>query len=77
VPEEGEPGELVVRVYETEGQAAPVKLKFNREVLQAALVDLHEQPLKNAQPLRVSGSQVSFEIDAHRIATLRLKLAKG
>ncbi len=34
-PEEGESGELVVRLYETAGQTTPVKLKFSREVLQA------------------------------------------
>jgi len=74
-PEDGEAGELVVRAYETEGQATAVKLKFSREVLQAALVDLHEQPLRDAQPAKISGHEVSFEIDAHCIATLRLKLA--
>ena len=75
VPEDVDSGELVVRVYETEGLTTLVKLKFSREVLQAALVDLHEQPLRDAQPVKISGREVSFEIYAHRIATLRLKLA--
>jgi alpha-mannosidase len=74
-PEDGEAGELLVRLYETEGQTTPVKLKFSREVVQAALVDLHEQPLKDVQTVKISGGEVSFDIHANCIATLRLKLA--
>ena len=72
--EDGEAGELVVRVYETEGEATTVKIKFSREVLQAALVDLHEQPFADSQPLQISGNEVSFEIGAYCVATLRVKL---
>jgi len=75
-PEDGEEGELVARVYETEGQTTQVKLKFSREVLQAALVDLHEQPLRDAQSVKISGSEVSCQIYAHHVATLRLKLGR-
>ena len=74
-PEDGAADELVVRVYETEGQATQVKLTFSRGVIQAAMVDLHEQPLKHAQPVKISGGEVSFDLDAHCIATLRLKLS--
>jgi alpha-mannosidase len=74
VPEDGEAGELVVRIYETEGQSTQVKLKFSREVSQAGLVDLHEQPVKDAPPVKISGSEVSFDINAHCLATLRVKL---
>jgi len=74
-PEDGEAGELIVRVYETEGQTTQVKLKFGRQVLQAGLVDLHEQPLKDAQTVKISGGEVSFDIHANCIATLLLKLA--
>jgi alpha-mannosidase len=74
-PEDGEAGELVLRLYETEGQTTLVKLKFKRDILQATLVDLHEQPLKNAQPVKISGGEITFEIFAHCISTLRVKLA--
>ena len=75
-PEDGEAGELIVRVYETEGQTTQVKLKFGRQVLLAGLVDLHEQPLNNnAQTVKISGGEVSFDIHANCIATLLLKLA--
>jgi alpha-mannosidase len=75
-PEDGEAGELIVRVYETEGQSTQVKLKFRRDVLQASLVDLHEQPLTDAQPVKISGDGVTFELGAYCIATLLVKLAR-
>jgi alpha-mannosidase len=73
--EGGEAGELVVRLYETEGQTTPVKLKFSRAVILASLADLHEQPLKDAQPVKITSNDVFFDINAHCIATLRVKLA--
>ena len=75
--EDGEASELVVRVYETEGEATTVNIKFSQEVLQATLVNLHEQALGNAQAVKISDEEVTFNIDAYCIATLRVKLAGG
>jgi len=43
---------LIVRVFETEGPAHAGEDEVWREVLQAALVDLHEQPLQQAQAVK-------------------------
>jgi alpha-mannosidase len=76
-PEDGEAGELLVRVFETEGEATTVKIRFSREVMQATLVDLHEQALSDAQAVRIAGGEVSFEINGHCIATVRVRLAES
>ena len=76
-PEDGQTGGLILRLYESAGQPTPVSLRFSLPLLEAAWADVHEQPAppSDAAPLQLEGSQLSFTLPPHRLATLRLKFA--
>jgi len=74
-PEDRTGDELVVRVYESEGQAAQVKIKFDRTIAQAYLVDLHEQLLNEGKQVEISGEDLEFKVDAYCVATVRVKFS--
>ena len=44
MPEEAKGKEMLIRLYETEGQDTTVKLAFCRDIQEASLVDINEQP---------------------------------
>ena len=73
-PEDGDCNELIVRVYETEGQETQVVLRFNRAITQARWVDTHEQPLEDGQPLSVERERLSFSLEAGRVGAIWVKL---
>jgi len=65
--------ELIVRLYESEGNQTRVGLRFFKPVKEAVLVDLNEKPIPDAAPVTVDRNQVSFTIAAHQIATIWVK----
>ncbi len=75
-PEAGQPGEVIIRLYETQGETSKGALHFGRQVIQAAWVDVHEQPEANPDLLTVEGQCVSFSLSPYRLAALRVKLAE-
>jgi alpha-mannosidase len=65
-----EPDALVVRVYETSGQAARAELKLGFDVFSAEEVNLVEQPL--GRQLDCANNTLSFDIGAGELKTFRL-----
>ena len=63
-------GGLILRGYETKGEAHPVILRLPRTVKQVRRASLLEEP---AEELPVSRGQVKFACRPHEIVTLRLR----
>ncbi len=72
VPENGTGKEMIIRLYETEGQDTQVILGFCRDIREAAMVDLNEQPLAVLPKPEVQDTQVTFGVDAASVASIRL-----
>ena len=62
--------EVILRGYETKGEAHPVILRLPRTVKQVRRASLLEEP---AEELPVSRGQVKFACRPHEIVTLRLR----
>jgi alpha-mannosidase len=59
----------VVRIYELKGDAASVRLTFDRPVFDARSADVLERP---GASLRVDGAHVELSVGPDRIATIRV-----
>ncbi|MGI6566197.1 MAG: alpha-mannosidase [Limnochordia bacterium] len=75
MPEEAKGKEMLIRLYETEGQDTTVKLAFCRDIQEASLVDINEQPLADAPKPEVEGGKVAFPVGAGSIANIKLVFA--
>jgi len=76
VPENANSGnELLVRVYETEGQDTRACLSFSGSVQQASLVDINEEAV-DAGGVSIDGNRVSFDVSANSVTNLRLTLSE-
>jgi len=75
MPEEAKGKEMLIRLYETEGQDTTVKLAFCRYIQEASLVDINEQPLADAPKPEVEGGKVAFPVGAGSIANIKLVFA--
>ncbi len=70
-PEEDSTGESwIVRVYESQGRIAEVKLELFRPVSQAWWVDVHERTVPDDSPVMVHGNEVSFTLPPHSVRSL-------
>jgi hypothetical protein len=65
---------LVVRLYEVDGLEARAVLRFDRPVKHAAWVDVHEQPLAGAPSVQVENQSVIFQVEPHRVCSLKIAL---
>lgn len=63
--------ELIVRVYETEGQETMVDLGFARPVERAWLVDLNEHPISGQ--VLTDGGHVCFPLGGYRVTGVRVQ----
>jgi alpha-mannosidase len=71
LPEDGaDAGSLLVRVYEVDGRGTQVRLRFERHVRLARLVDVHEQPLAEEPEVQIDGQEVRFPLGACRVGTV-------
>jgi len=70
-PENGESGELVLRLYESLGGRCASALRFSREVRGASETDMLED---NPKPLKVEGKVLPLEFRPFEIKTLRVRL---
>ncbi len=64
---------LIIRVYETEGQETPVELSFAQSIKSAVLVDLTENEVPGGS-IDINGNEVSFQLAAHSVASLKVQL---
>ncbi|NMB25432.1 MAG: alpha-mannosidase [Firmicutes bacterium] len=74
MPENGTSKEMIIRLYETEGQETQVTLAFCRDIREAVLVDLNEQALTKLPKPEVQDTQVTFGVDAASLVGIRLLL---
>jgi alpha-mannosidase len=72
VPEEADGKEMLIRLYETEGQDTEVTLAFCREIREAVLVDINENVLSDVSRPEAKKNRVSFKLEAASIANIRL-----
>ena len=72
VPEEASGKEMLIRLYETEGQDTEVTFAFCREIREAVLVDINEHVLPDSPKLKVKGTRVSFDVGAASVANIKL-----
>ncbi|NLA58017.1 MAG: alpha-mannosidase [Firmicutes bacterium] len=75
MPEDGEGKEMLIRLYETEGQDTTVQLAFCRDIQEAVLVDINENPLADLPRPQVRASKVIFPVGAASIANIKLVFA--
>lgn len=76
MPEEREDSQhWIVRVYESEGRRADVKLALSRQVSHASWVDAHERVMSDSSPITVEDREVSFDLPPYSVRTLRLTFA--
>ncbi|MFC3798932.1 alpha-mannosidase [Cohnella sp. GCM10012308] len=77
MPEErNSPQRWIVRVYESEGRRADVKLALSREVAEAWWVDAHERRLvPDGEKIAVEGAEVSFELPPYAVRALCVAFA--
>ncbi len=73
IPEDATTKELLVRLYETDGEATTVALKFDRPVIKAEWVDSHEQPATGGA-LRVDGDRMQASLGAWQVGALIVTL---
>jgi alpha-mannosidase len=71
--EDGASGELILRLYEINGQTAPASLHFDRPVASAWWVDVYEQPVHESGDIRVEGDRVTFTVQPYRLVALRAR----
>jgi alpha-mannosidase len=76
-PADGAQGELIVRIYETEGQPTQAVLRFEPmtagRIHEAKWVDSHEQPIGGFAPLRLDGERLIVPLAAHQLGAVRIK----
>jgi len=72
VPEEADGKEMLIRLYETEGQDTEVTLAFCREIREAVLVDINENVLSDVSRPEAKKNRVSFKVEAASIANIKL-----
>ena len=72
MPEEADGKEMLIRLYETEGQDTEVTLAFCREIREAVLVDINENVLSDVSRPEVKENQVTFQVEAASIASIKL-----
>jgi alpha-mannosidase len=75
VPEDGGEYELIVRLYETDGQETAAKLRFAFPVVSAGWVDTHEEAVDSDAQLQIDGSRLAFTMKANQLAAIRVKLS--
>ena len=61
--------ELIIRLYEPEGQSGNTKLIFTKDIARASLVDLREQEIGD---LVTRGNSVEAQVDPYSILTIRV-----
>ena len=75
MPEGGQGKEMLIRLYETEGQDTTVQLAFCRDIQEAVLVDINENPIADSPQPEVQGSKVVFPVGAASVASIKLVFA--
>ena len=66
-----EENEYIIRVYEIEGKNGQARLKFDRDILSAKLIDLCENDIGD---LSFDNKSVVIPVEAHSILTVKIKL---
>ena len=66
---------MLIRLYETEGQDTTVQLAFCRDIQEAVLVDINENPIADSPQPEVQGSKVVFPVGAASVASIKLVFA--
>jgi len=59
----------VLRVFEAYGEETEVEITLPQTIKQARLSNILEE---DGEPLAVQGNRVTFKLDAHRIATIKV-----
>lgn len=74
-PELNEEGEknLLVRVYETEGQDGKATIRFFDKPLTAYYVDIHEQKIDMGYEIEIRGDKIIFDVPANKIISLCIR----
>lgn len=67
---EGKLNQIIVRMYEADGEKANVILKFERSIQKAWFVDLNENRIECDDPIPVSDTRVSFHIPPFSICSI-------
>ncbi len=68
--------EVVLRVYEAEGESKEVEIEFFRDVEDVKELNLIEDELEQARHIEVEGRKLRFEIGKFEIVTLKVKLSE-
>lgn len=70
-PENSGKNEIILRLYETDGQATQAVLHFDRPVTHASWVDTHEQPTDGGA-ITIDGQTLRLNLAPYRLAALRI-----
>ncbi len=70
-PEDSQGKEMIVRLYETEGDETQVSLRFDHPLSQAEWVDTHEQPTAGGS-LTIQGERLLASLGPHQLAAIHL-----
>ncbi|MGI6705839.1 MAG: alpha-mannosidase [Clostridia bacterium] len=65
--------EWVLRVYETEGSKTKAVFRLPQTPTDASYVDINERPVDNDLQISTGENQISFEVPAYSVATVRIK----
>jgi alpha-mannosidase len=66
--------EIILRVYETEGNRTEAVIRFDRDVKKAVFVDMNENEIDTELKPETKGSSLTFEVMPFRTAALRISL---
>ena len=72
-PEDGEANTLILRMYESDGQPTNVSMRFAQSPLEAAWVNIHEQPTGDTEPLQIDGNRLMFTLQPYCLRTIRIR----
>ena len=71
-PEEAAGKEMIIRLYETEGKDTQATLGFCRDIREAVLVDINEQPMEAISKPETRSNKVTFKVSGGSVASIRL-----
>jgi len=69
-------GDLVLRVYESQGQRSKSRLRLGVDAARVSICDLHERPIAEGPPIGVSDRGLELDLRPFQILTLRVTLAQ-
>jgi alpha-mannosidase len=73
MPEEQDGKQWIIRVYETEGELAAVKLELFKHATEAYFVDTNEQRLPENESIQITDHVVAFDVQPYSAAAICLR----